>query len=306
MYSLSLKRLAISVMVIFHTLSMLLVNNSCSTSTTFTYITIFTFPIYAVLISNDWKYTNNRLAYLKKLLLLGLLSQIPYTLFFNAFNRHYFEAIEPKNILFLNYQNLQLHDIVDILYKFIFILCSILIIRKFVVEKYERQKLQTLTIILGTLTIIELKINYIYIISPGSLNVIYTLIIGIFFICFWSKIIATKNYDIYLIILFTIASITGLLSLNLEYTIWGSLLILLIHILSDKKKLFFLVVISGVLVGSFTMNISTLFLGLFAITPATIIYLNHGSKEGLMNDNSMFFWIYPIHMLLLGLIINLA
>ncbi|MDF2886393.1 MAG: hypothetical protein K0R23_778 [Lacrimispora sp.] len=122
---------------------------------------------------------------------------------------------------------------------------------------------------------------------PGYQNVFFTLFIGLWVLEWYQKAMGDPLWQ-----LFAIGVGCGVsILLKSDYNIDGIALILVLYVFRDNKKL--QTVLSGIMAA--LISLSCLGAGVFALLP---IHMYNG-KKGERNLKYLFYWFYPLHLILL-------
>ena len=122
---------------------------------------------------------------------------------------------------------------------------------------------------------------------PGYQNVFFTLFIGLWVLEWYQKAMGDPLWQ-----LFAIGVGCGVsILLKSDYNIDGIVLILVLYVFRDNKKL--QTVLSGIMAA--LISLSCLGAGVFALLP---IHMYNG-KKGERNLKYLFYWFYPLHLILL-------
>lgn len=145
--------------------------------------------------------------------------------------------------------------------------------------------------------------------QPENLNVLFTLTLGIVSIKVWDD---APNYFVKIISFIILASFAEYF--KTDYGFWGVFLILLVYLCSDTKIHILLGYAFGILLKYairiiYWEEIKHLKLNydyisrmcICSLVPAIIIMLYNG-KSGTKKLNKLFYWIYPVHLLLFWLL----
>lgn len=244
------------------------------------------FPIFAYLLINGQLKSKNLNMYLSRLLLFAAISQIPFTLAFYPVNLMYMSSTE--TLTWFSYNGSVIIDLILIIAYWYFF-C----------EKHLDKTLFLVAIVL-ILSGFSLKVNGIWILSSGDLNVLYTLSLGLIMVSGLDKIhslVKEKWYQVFLIVLVMILSTVYIASRS-DYGVAGILLICGIYLFKHKKswQVFFICLWGITFYGIINENIYN---AVFCCISIVFILL-YNEKKGL-SFKYFFYTFYPIHLFFLGL-----
>ncbi len=139
-----------------------------------------------------------------------------------------------------------------------------------------------------------------YINSDFSLNIFFTLLLGL--ICIW---IYNKNKIYGIISLFAISAISELI--KCDYGMYGILIIFIFYIFKEKRFLMnisFIIVtiikyLSHIIIIPLKMNYIYAYISLCIFTIISIIFINFYNKKEGPKMKYLFYIFYPLHLLLL-------
>jgi hypothetical protein len=239
------------------------------------------FPIFAFLIANGYNKTKNVDKYIFRLSIFSVISQIPYTLATYEVNRMSISATE-------SYDMFRYHDAT------IFVI-AILLLYWYLSEKTFSITLFSLLIFL-IVPEFSFKLNGIWLSSGGELNVFYTLTVALITIKHIKQIQSNNPLksalSIILVIILNIYICT-----RSDYGIYGVLLILLMSLANKHLiKMIIIAVWSFIFYGVIIGNVCNTIFSIMSIIP---LYL-YNEKRG-PQLKYIFYWFYPIHLLILGL-----
>ncbi len=246
------------------------------------------YPIFAFLIVNGWRYTKNKYQYFSRMLLFSGLSQIPYTLALYTVNT--MKITSDENQFYFNsvfFENWYIYALIFISYLY------------FV---WRNRKNASVISLLSAVVISSLyiKIDFMWIII-SELNVFYTLSIGIILILFLEYIaeIKLKYWYNYIILIPTIILILISFGSKCDYGIPGILLIVVLYIFREKKFLQAITICiwSFAFYGITYNNYYNATMAAFSV----IFIILYNKKKGL-NFKYSFYAFYPVHLLILGMI----
>lgn len=131
---------------------------------------------------------------------------------------------------------------------------------------------------------------------PYYQNVFFTLLLGLLGITVYDY--ATKNNRIFLAVMGILAPLVGAYFLQCDYSVDGVLLILLLYLLQNYKAVRFtaasvLLILMGISEGSME------YVGAFSFLLIAFLY---NGKKGTGMNRYLFYVVYPVHLLLFGLI----
>jgi hypothetical protein len=238
------------------------------------------FPVFAFLIVNGYSKTKNVNQYIFRLSIFSILSQIPFTLALYEANKMRISATETYNIF-------HYHD------------ATILVLAMLILYWYLNEKTfsRTLFSLLFFLVLPEfsLKLKGIWLIS-GELNVFYTLTIALITIDQMKQLQRAKPGK-------SIARLLLVVLLNIyigtrsDYGIYGVLLIVSMA-LTNRRSIRLLIIATwsiafyGVVIG----NVYNTIFSTMSVIPLSL----YNGKRG-PQLKFVFYSIYPVHLLILGL-----
>lgn len=139
--------------------------------------------------------------------------------------------------------------------------------------------------------------------SMFNLNVLFTLLLGLLCITIYEKF---SNKPLSIILIFLIAIIGEVL--NVDYGAFGILTVFIFHMFKDKKIIMNLVFIYMIIckytisIFTYGFNINYIYLALCTISPLIFINL-YNKKQGKKSKYFLYFF-YPVHLLVLFLIMR--
>lgn len=254
------------------------------------------FPLFAFLLVNGFQNTRNRNLYLKNLIIFSVISQIPFTLALYSSNG--MELQVDKSTLLVNIKFL-----LSPLY--ISIPALILLpIGYYIYQSNKKFDLGLLFLIISLLiSLFRIEILDTMITKSNFLNVFYTLSIGLICLDFIDNIKLLLKNKKYFTIIFKIIIIilaTLFLASRSDYGIEGVILIIALFIFKKYKFLqvcticVYGIYFNGLTYGNWNMAFFT------CLSVIPIIFYNR--QKGKNYNKYIFYWFYPIHLLVLGLI----
>lgn len=255
------------------------------------YIGRISYPVFAFCIITGWKHTSNKEKYFSRLALFSVISQIPFSM-----------ALYVPNMTVTSSTNAFTFRVVPA-----FLLVALIAVVSywhFVLHNKIRGSLFVVAVF-AILPAFLLKVNYMWLLTSDSLNVLYTLTIGFALLFIIEKIKAKSLHIIEYIWLIILA---GLLLLaygtNADYGIglMGIVLIVALYFAQKSKLLqsgvvaIWGVIYYGLVIGNWGNAVATLI-------PAFLI-LMYNQKRGANNVLAkwFFYMFYPLHLLFIGLV----
>ena len=255
------------------------------------YIGRISYPVFAFCIITGWKHTSNKERYFSRLALFAVISQIPFSM-----------ALYTPNMT----ANSSTSDFTFRVVPAFLLVAFIAVVSYwyFVLDKKIRGSLFVVAVS-AILPAFRLKVNYMWILTSDSLNVLYTLTIGLVPLFIIEKIKTKSLHVVEYLWLFILA---GLLLLaygtNADYGIglMGVVLIVALYFAQKSKLLqsgvvaIWGVVYYGFVIGNRGNTVATLI-------PAVLI-LMYNQKRGTNSVPAkwLFYVFYPLHLLLIGLV----
>lgn len=244
------------------------------------------FPIFAFLLINGQLKSKNLNMYLSRLLLFTVISQIPFTLAFYPVNLMHMSSTE--TLTWYSYNGSIIIDLILIVAYWFFI-CK---------KHFEKSLFLVITALI--LSEFSLKVNGIWILSSGTLNVFYTLSLGLIMTIGLGNMhsfMKEKWYQLLLIVFVMILSIIYIASRS-DYGVAGILLICGIYLFRHKKsfQVVFICLWGIVFYGFINENIYN---AVFCCI-STIFILLYNEKKG-PSIKYFFYIFYPLHLFILGL-----
>lgn len=244
------------------------------------------FPIYAYLLINGQLKSKNLNMYLSRLLLFAVISQVPFTLAFYPVNFMHMSLTETLTLFSYNGS-----VIVDLI--------LLIAYWAFICEKHLDKSLILVVIVLA-LSGFSIKLNGIWILSSGDLNVFYTLSLGLIVVIALNKMQSMKKekWDQLLFIVFVLILSILYIASRSDYGVAGILLICGIYLFKHKKtwQVFFICLWGIVFYGIINENVYN---AVFCCI-STIFILLYNEKKGL-SIKYFFYIFYPLHLFFLGL-----
>jgi len=248
------------------------------------------FPIFCFLIVNGLEKTRDRQGYVARLGLFALISQLPFSTAFSYYNYQPAVYRGLETALKINPETLRLLPLM--------LTAALICFFVFRRKKADRNFFYILAALL--LPLFGLKIRG-YTLLNLDLNVFYTLAVSLAIICVLDELIFRRKERGTLWLSLAIAAVAAASFYILpfsDYSYRGPLLIVLLYLAKDKRWLqAFEVIIWGQIVyGPFPE-----FTFVMAIS-ALLIFLYNGKKGPAFKLG--FYLIYPVHLLLLFLLLN--
>ena len=255
------------------------------------YIGRFSFPIFAFCLVEGWKHTRRKEDYFSRILIFACISQVPFSM-----------ALYPTNISAAYAGENAFHFHIST----VFIPVAIIAIVSYWYFGLERKRSSSLLAVVfaAFLPVISLKVNYIWLLTPDSLNVLYTFALGLFVLFVIDKIKERELCVVEYLLLVVVAVLLLLAyGTNADYG-YGLMGIALITVLYLTKESIFL---QGGLVAIW----GVIFYGLsfenwgnaFATFAPVILILLYNHERGYKGTFSkwVFYVFYPFHLLIIGL-----
>jgi hypothetical protein len=240
------------------------------------------FPIFAFLIVNGYNKTKNVDKYIYRLSVFSVISQIPYTLATYEVNRMSISATE-------------IFDMFRYYDATIFVI-AILLLYWYLSEKTFSITLFSILIFL-IVPEFSFKLNGIWLSSGGELNVFYTLTIALITIKQIKQIQTNKPLKSGLSIILVILLNIYICSRS-DYGIYGVILILLMSFTNRHLIKVIIIAVWGFIF--YGVIIGNMYNAIFSIMSIIPLFL-YNEKRG-PQLKYIFYWFYPIHLLILGLI----
>ena len=255
------------------------------------YIGRISFPIFAFSLVVGWKNTHNKEKYFSRILLFALISQIPFSM-----------ALYASNISTVTSADISFSFRTSV----IFIPIAVFSVVSYWYFSLKRKLLPFLFIVFSTalLPAFRLKIDYIWFFTTDSLNVLYTLALGLVLLFVIDKVSERSLHVVEYIWLFILS---GLLLLaygtNADYGIglMGVVLIVALYLVQTNK--FFqsgVVAVWGMIYYGLVL---TNWKNAFATFIPAVFILLYNQKRGTNSVQSkwLFYIFYPLHLLIIGL-----
>ncbi len=248
------------------------------------------FPIYAFCIVNGWQYTRNKKGYFINLCLCAIASQFGFTLAFYTPNLWTASNFDNPSGFILNPIYLLFAALMLLTYWY------------FILEKKTDRSL----LILGgacALPAIFWKMGYMTILAP-DLNVLYTLALGVALIAVMEKLIQGQ-YKLWEKLWLVAAVLLAVLAygINADYGTGfiGLLLIMGLYFLKSNRLLQSgYIVLWGYYTHYMVLHNPSYASAMFIPAILLLLYNNQpGPKNKVVK--SLFYWFYPVHLLLIGL-----
>lgn len=255
------------------------------------YLGRISFPVFAFSLVMGWKYTHNKEKYFSRVTLFALISQVPFSMALYVANIYPVTSEESAFFFKITESFIPIAVLAVISYWY------------FALNK--KMSFSLIAVFLSAiLPTFKLKAGYVWILAPGSLNVLYTLALGLVVMFVIDKV---KEKTLHIAEYVWLILLTGLLLLaygtNADYGI-GLMGIVLIGALylTQKSKLYQcgVVTIWGIIYYGFIFrnwgNVIATFL------PAILILLyNQKRKNKSAFAKWIFYIMYPLHLLMIGL-----
>ena len=248
------------------------------------------FPIYAFCIINGWQHSRNKKKYLQNLLLCAIASQIPFTMAFYSPNLKMLTMdTEPFLLQF------------DPLY-LLFTAFLLLSYWYFSLEKKADLSLIPVAVV-GILPGIFLKFAFIHV-TAEKLNVLYTLALGLVLITILEKL---KEHmlrwweELWLLGVAIVGIFAYGIGADYGTHYMGLSLIFALYLLRDHRLLQSVsIVLWGYLYHCFILGNGAYASAMFI--PAILLLL-YNDQPGIRSKTAkmLFYWFYPVHLLLIGL-----
>ncbi|MDO5689474.1 MAG: TraX family protein [Tissierellia bacterium] len=249
------------------------------------------FPIYAFTISNGWQHTRDKEKYLERLLLFMVLSQVPFTLSF--FSLQSLHAPQPMPMI-------QVSELA---------IRALLILALLAISWFSELLMRpTQLIALGFALFLsqqEIFLGGVLLNSPNHLNVFYTLGSGAIAFAAIDRIVDNGSLRITpkgILAVLTAAGICYFLCAHSDYGYSGLAIVCAFYLLRNNRHL---QAIAGAIWVLYTYPfapnlISFSTFGLLAI----LLLLLYNGKKGSMPSwaQRAFYWFYPVHLFLFGII----
>lgn len=245
------------------------------------------YPIFAFSLVNGFCKTKNIKEYLSRLLLFASISQIPFTLALYTVNLMPL-SLKSRTFMFRHTGS---------------IVISIgLILAYYVLQEKKRfDKFYILIFFALFFSNVFLVVEKIWVIYSGSLNVFYTLFIGLLILYGINKLSTNKSMKLYkkIVLILSIAMATLYIAIRSDYGIAGVALICSLYFVRQNLPLQLLVICAWgiILYGFIYNNISN---AIFTCLSCLIIATYNGKKGPSMKY--LFYAFYPAHLLVLGIL----
>lgn len=245
------------------------------------------FPIFAYCIVNGLQKTRDIEKYIERMLLFAAISQIPFTL--SLYIANLMPITSDESLYYFSFN------------KYGIVALGLVLLGYLMIEKKLLKKLFFVLALAVMASSISLKIAGIWITYAGNLNVFYTLTLGLVIISGIQKYY--KDYKIQarqkavlcimmLLVVFYIAS-------RADYGIAGVALIVGLYIVREKKQWIILTVCLWAVI-FYGMLHENWYNAMFACVAGGLLYLYNGEKG--MSVKYLFYFFYPVHLCILGII----
>ncbi len=247
------------------------------------------FPIFAFCLAYGWIYSGNKIKYFTRIMICALFSQIPFCLAFYPLN-----LIQSNN----TYENPFLFKI-----NFIMFFASIIICFLYWLLITDKNKGKSILLLFLTwmLPSINLNIYNICLSSDKRLNVLYSFLFAFSVLCLIDNFKLLKFYN-KIISIFSILFLLFLYNKNLDYGAEGIFLIVFLHFFKGKRlyQCFTILLFIIIEYGFVYQNFKWMIFACFSIL--LILFYNPEKKADSLLCKYIFYFFYPIHLLLLGII----
>lgn len=254
------------------------------------YLGRIVFPVFAFLIANGWRYSKDRVKYFSNVVLFAVISQIPFVLSFYPPNRM------PIDI---NVTPFYISNILSVPVLIYGLSTALMLMVYWYYVLNKKFHISMLWIGMAAfLPCILLKINYIWVLAD-SLNVLYTMALGMFGIYCYETLLSKNKYKWWEYIILYGSFVVALLlyGTNSDYGIKGVALILLFYILKKRH----LLQVIGVCIWAFVMyGFIDINSAIATCAVAPILYFYNNEKG--TSWKYFFYAYYPAHLSLLGLV----
>lgn len=253
------------------------------------------FPVFAFLIANGWKYTKDKRKYFLNLTLFASLSQVPYTLSSYITNVSHGSFDSESAFEFVG------SELFLIIPHLLFIIFTLFI------YYYLIPKVNGYTSILILASALFIRLFFVRIhgiqILDHSLNIFYTLALGIYTLYCYNYFIPFRKHHLkeYLLLLHLVSCF---FFINIQYGIPGVLLILGLHILKNKYHKGLLIILWGFITYEDLSLIGTPFFNwpyFKSVILSAFLLLFYNEKKG-PGFKYFFYAAYPVHLVLIGLV----
>ena len=259
------------------------------------FIVKIAFPLFAFVVANGWIHTKNKRDYFMRMVIFACISQIPYTM-----------AFYPSNFLTpVRENNIDFYFCID--GYFLAIFCILIFVCSIKIVKFSLPKS---LIILGSVLVSAIFLDidgFRYLCD--ELNIFYIFIVSLFMIYCFEKIKSKslKWYEQAIIILTFVLSFLLVLDLNSVVETLNMSLVFLLYVTYKNRKIQSLIIVLwglivyGIIYGTIPFEIYRVFKpSIPAFISAGIILLYNDSIPP--KKARWFYWVYPIHLLALGII----
>ena len=257
-------------------------------STVMGYAGRLAFPLFAYMIVNGYMHTSNKRKYFSNMLLFATIAQIPYTLALYLVNLSPIEQSESMNIF---------------MKPWLYIAIPIIIIVIYVFTIWRKKKDISIIWLIAASVFpgLYLKINGIWLTVGESLNIFYTLALGIAAIYIIQSILERKDGFSWVKWSMLVAAYIGALlfiGMNADYGLVGIALIVMFYLARNRKimQTVTLAAWSFLLYGLVVFNIPNAIASCFAL-PFILLY---NGKKG-YSMKYAFYAFYPAHLIALGI-----
>ena len=257
-------------------------------STVMGYAGRLAFPLFAYMIVNGYMHTSNKRKYFSNMLLFATIAQIPYTLALYLVNLSPIEQSESMNIF---------------MKPWLYIAIPIIIIVIYVFTIWRKKKDISIIWFIAASVFpgLYLKINGIWLTVGESLNIFYTLALGIAAIYIIQSILERKDGFSWVKWSMLVAAYIGALlfiGMNADYGLIGIALIVVFYLVRNRKimQTVTLAAWSFLLYVLVVFNIPNAIASCFAL-PFILLY---NGKKG-YSMKYAFYAFYPAHLIALGI-----
>ena len=262
-------------------------------STVMGYAGRLAFPLFAYMIVNGYMHTSNKRKYFSNMLLFATIAQIPYTLALYLVNLSPIEQSESMNLVIKPWQ----HN------PWLFIVIPIIVIAIYAYTIWRKKKdLSIIWLVAASVfPLLYLKINGIWLTIGESLNVFYTLALGIAAIYIIQSVLERKDGFSWVKWSMLVAAYIGALlfiGMNADYGLIGIALIVVFYLVRNRKimQTVTLAAWSFLLYVLVVFNIPNAIASCFAL-PFILLY---NGKKG-YSMKYAFYAFYPAHLIALGI-----
>lgn len=241
------------------------------------------FPLYAFLLVNGYQYTKDIAKYARRLWVFAILSQIPYTLALHTVNLMNIGSNQAP--VHISYNGIVLFDILLALWYF----------------DVFRNIRSAIIVFLGMfLSGFSIRINEIWILYSGELNIFYLLALGLLIIISYEKISKKEISSVPHCAFILISALISIIytTTRTGYGVAGYILILGIFLLR-KHRHWQCAYMSAWGYVFYAFILDNHYNALFACLSGLVVFLYNERKGTTLKY--FFYYFYPAHLLLLGL-----